>query len=198
MNKSNNIPAHPLTVTTHDGAFHPDEVIACAFIKRALNVEITRTRDNDVILASDFKIDVGGVHNPEMGQYDHHQMKEGDEHYGKSAAGLLYATMGLSTPDLDAFVSHLDNRDTRAKKGYESWDFTADEMVDTFYLQDNQHDLFCNAIIGLNHIDIHGKEQEEMFNTAVLSAEVYIQSIIDGKQFPDCSDLLELSNMNTD
>ena len=57
------------TVVTHDGSFHPDDVLAIASIKLFLNdepVEIIRTRDKERIIAADWAVDVGEEYDPDI------------------------------------------------------------------------------------------------------------------------------------
>ena len=65
-----------IKVVTHSGSFHADDVFAVATIQILLgvdNIEVTRTRDEEVILGADWVVDVGGVYEPESKRYDHHQ-----------------------------------------------------------------------------------------------------------------------------
>ncbi len=67
------------TVVTHDTAFHADEVIAVALLRQAgFQFEITRTRDPKILgeaIADNniLVLDVGGVYDPAMLNFDHHQ-----------------------------------------------------------------------------------------------------------------------------
>ncbi len=84
-------------LVTHNGKYHPDEIFACAVLelvldKQSIQYEIIRTRDEDVIKSSDYVFDVGGVYDPAINRYDHHQ-REGA---GKRADGIPYASFGLA------------------------------------------------------------------------------------------------------
>ncbi len=66
----------PLTIVAHDGTFHTDDVFACATLSLAFKdreIEIIRSRDEDVINEADIVVDVGGVYDPIAGRFDHHQ-----------------------------------------------------------------------------------------------------------------------------
>ncbi|MCB9812094.1 MYG1 family protein [Candidatus Nomurabacteria bacterium] len=87
------------TVVTHDGSFHPDDVLAIASIKLFLNdepVEIIRTRDKERIIAADWAVDVGEEYDPERRRFDHHQNglppRENDIPY--AAFGLVWKSYG--------------------------------------------------------------------------------------------------------
>ncbi|XP_002000341.3 MYG1 protein [Drosophila mojavensis] len=100
----------PLTIGTHNGTFHCDEVVACFMLKQLPeyeNAEIFRSRDDEALRAKcDIIVDVGGVFDHEKKWYDHHQLsfKEtfstvhpelGDEFDIRlSSAGLVYSFYG--------------------------------------------------------------------------------------------------------
>ena len=75
---------------THDGAFHADDVMACAlllFFKVIDRDKIIRTRDIGRIETCDFVCDVGGEYDAKRRRFDHHQ----HEYIGKqSSAGMIW------------------------------------------------------------------------------------------------------------
>ena len=59
-----------LTIGTHNGIFHSDEVVACAIlclVNSNMSIHILRTRDNEMLTLCNICVDIGG------GKYDHHQ-----------------------------------------------------------------------------------------------------------------------------
>ncbi|XP_065183012.1 MYG1 exonuclease-like [Sycon ciliatum] len=63
-------------IGTHNGKFHCDEVLACFMLRQLpeyANAEIVRSRDQTVLDTCDIVVDVGGVYDPSMQRYDHHQ-----------------------------------------------------------------------------------------------------------------------------
>jgi len=67
---------HMYTIVTHSGSFHADDVFSIAAFQMLLGIENTtfnRTRDEAVIAAADYVVDVGGVYNHVTKRYDHHQ-----------------------------------------------------------------------------------------------------------------------------
>jgi uncharacterized UPF0160 family protein len=79
-----------LTVATHSGPFHADDVLACALLRVFVDAEatVTRTREPEVIDQADVVVDVGGRYEPEAGRFDHHQAAyEGPF----SSAGMILA-----------------------------------------------------------------------------------------------------------
>jgi uncharacterized UPF0160 family protein len=84
------------SIVTHNGSFHADDIFACAVLslyleKKQQPFRITRTRDEDVINAADYVIDVGGVYDDEKNRFDHHQSGGA----GKRENGTPYASFGL-------------------------------------------------------------------------------------------------------
>jgi uncharacterized UPF0160 family protein len=81
-----------MIIATHSGKFHADDAWACAVLDILFpDSDIIRTRDQSLIDAADFAIDVGGTWEPASGRFDHHQK-------GFDAArqsGVPYASAGL-------------------------------------------------------------------------------------------------------
>jgi uncharacterized UPF0160 family protein len=110
----------PLLLATHSGSFHLDDCFAYAVLRLALGLRdpgpggdhrLLRTRDAAALAEADLVWDVGAVHDPAMGRYDHHQrgapVREEDG-MPFSAAGLVWRRYGEATvraalgPDADA------------------------------------------------------------------------------------------------
>jgi len=117
-----------LKVITHDTSFHADEVIAVALLRYAgYDIDLIRTR-NPTILATATAdpevavLDVGGIYDPAMLNFDHHQDME-----LKSAAGLVYEHFKSQICPLDAqpyferFISSIDVMDTNRDNIFEVW-----------------------------------------------------------------------------
>jgi len=187
-----------LKIGTHNGVFHSDELVAISMYRAYIedNVEIIRTRNPQELNSCDVKIDVGGEYAPTcssihvgdymsmtqfigysvLGDFDHHQFKEGDELYRLSSAGLIfkaltepmdtYCDMGecpwtdtvVSGPSqsLLNLVTAVDARDTRVE--YDKW-----QNVE--FCQDVTFDELFNSISSCNQLDIASKEQDDMFDT---------------------------------
>lgn len=84
-------------IVTHDGSFHADDVFACAVVTLYLNKKnqkfsIIRTRNPKIIEQADYVFDVGGVYDPTINRFDHHQKDTA----GKRPNGVLYASFGLA------------------------------------------------------------------------------------------------------
>lgn len=55
------------TIGTHDGAFHCDEAMGCWMLRQTERFKggrITRTRNEEALMALDVVLDVGGVYDP--------------------------------------------------------------------------------------------------------------------------------------
>ena len=64
------------TLGTHDGSFHADEVTACALLLLfdLIDMEgIVRTRDQKLLANCEYVCDVGGIYDPSIKRFDHHQ-----------------------------------------------------------------------------------------------------------------------------
>lgn len=152
-----------VTVATHDGIFHADEIFAIALLKRALpkqEIIIHRTRTVSEIAKCDFAIDVGGEHAPSDGRFDHHQ-----DPSLPSAFGLVYAAIGVGLDEhsdsfFAQFVRGIDIMDTAPNSG--------PAMTPEFRtLQD--------VISGFNR---PGQEQDAAFETALRFAEQILENEI--------------------
>lgn len=83
-----------ITVLSHSSKFHPDDIFAVATLLVYLKdkkVKIQRSRDMEVINKADYVVDVGGVYDPKLKRFDHHQIGGA----GKRDNGVPYAAFGL-------------------------------------------------------------------------------------------------------
>lgn len=85
-----------ITIVTHDGSFHADDVFALAaltiyFEKLNCRYQIIRSRDPEKISTGQIVLDVGGVYDPKIGRFDHHQRGGA----GSRENGIPYASFGL-------------------------------------------------------------------------------------------------------
>ncbi|HET8581447.1 MAG TPA: MYG1 family protein [Candidatus Paceibacterota bacterium] len=100
------------TIATHSGSFHADDAFAVAALTRFLApeaVRIVRTRDEAVIAAAEWALDVGGEHDPARHRFDHHQsgapIRENGIPY--AAFGLIWQHVGealAGSPEAAAIV----------------------------------------------------------------------------------------------
>lgn len=80
------------TIVTHDGKFHADEVFAVSALKLLEpDALLVRTRNLERIAKGDYVVDVGGVYEPAINRFDHHQQAGA----GVRGNGIPYAAFGL-------------------------------------------------------------------------------------------------------
>jgi uncharacterized UPF0160 family protein len=77
-----------LTVGTHSGTFHADDVLAFSLIRSFVDSEasVVRTRDRAQLDGCDVVVDVGGAFDPASMRFDHHQ---GSYQGPRSSAGMV-------------------------------------------------------------------------------------------------------------
>ncbi len=66
-----------IKIATHSGGFHADDVFSVATFQLLLgkeNIEVIRTRDDEVLATADYVVDVGRIYDHEAKRYDHHQV----------------------------------------------------------------------------------------------------------------------------
>jgi uncharacterized UPF0160 family protein len=105
-------------LVTHNGAFHADDVFACATISLILQkkdeiFEIIRTRDEKIIKEGDYVFDVGGIYDPEINRYDHHQRGGAGERENKipfSSLGLVWKKFGKELCGSEEIANRVDKR----------------------------------------------------------------------------------------
>lgn len=99
-----------VSIGTHSGMFHCDEILACYMLQQLPkyeNARIVRSRDADVLKDCDIVVDVGSEFDPEKSLFDHHQKTfvhtlgslrpEFAEKFSTvrlSSAGLIYTHFG--------------------------------------------------------------------------------------------------------
>jgi uncharacterized UPF0160 family protein len=116
------------SVITHDTTFHADDIIAVALLRHAgYSFELTRTRDAKRLAEATadketLVLDVGGVYDPAMLNFDHHQDRD-----LMSAAGLIYQHFkdeicpADAQPYFERFVASIDAMDTNRDNIYDLW-----------------------------------------------------------------------------
>lgn len=84
-----------ITIVTHSGSFHTDDVFAVATLQLLLeeknDITVIRTRDKKIIETADYVVDVGEVYDPNQNRFDHHQWGGA----GERGNGIPYASFGL-------------------------------------------------------------------------------------------------------
>ncbi len=82
-----------ILAVTHDDRFHADDVFASAVLQLVYgdDLEIVRSRKDDVIESADIAYDVGGIYDSKKSRFDHHQT----DGAGERENGIPYAAFGL-------------------------------------------------------------------------------------------------------
>lgn len=88
-----------ISIGTHDGNFHADEVLAVAILTTIFpNHVVYRSRDEDILSNLDILVDVGGIYDHDLRRYDHHLPNPPRDPNGHlySSAGLVWLHYGKS------------------------------------------------------------------------------------------------------
>lgn len=159
-----------MQVATHDGSFHADEVFAVAAIGLLHDpLEIVRTRDPERLAAADLRVDVGFRHEPEDGDFDHHQR---DFDLVRSN-GIGYASFGLVWRE---FGTQICGGDQEVAEAVESSLVQAVDANDTGQqimqsLIEGVRPMTVNAVIGGFNArwdeDLSADEERMRFDAAV-------------------------------
>lgn len=81
-----------ITIATHNGNFHADDVFSIAALKAIFpTFKLIRTRNLEIIGKADIVIDVGGEYDTDTGRFDHHQRGGA----GERENGIPYSSFGL-------------------------------------------------------------------------------------------------------
>ncbi len=97
------------SIGIHDGTFHADEVTACALLivfNLADVDKIVRTRDSEKLAVCEFVCDVGGVYDPSLKLFDHHQASYKGE---LSSAGMILKYLHHSRVLTEEMYTHLNH-----------------------------------------------------------------------------------------
>lgn len=138
----------PRSFGTHDGAFHADEVTACALLLIYDLIDrdkVFRTRDQKELENLEFVCDVGGIYDPSIKRFDHHQI----EYKGMmSSAGMILKYLlaqGLMEEDFYHYINKalvigidaIDNGQITQKLGHCSFSGVITNFVPCDYGMDS-------------------------------------------------------------
>lgn len=169
-----------ITIATHNGFYHADELFAVAtlkliFDKEGKNVEIIRTRDRELAFSCDYCVDVGREYDPAKNRYDHHQVDDNLIRENKipyAAFGLIWKHFG------DKLVSSKDIFDVIEQK-----------IVQPVDAMDNAVTLSTKNFEGINEYNIasaiyalsqyHGvdKLNESFYNCLTMCEQILVGEI---------------------
>jgi hypothetical protein len=122
MRDSDN-PMNYSLILTHPGGSHKDEFLACCVLLADSPVPVVRREPEaaDLTDPSIAVVDVGGIHEPELGNFDHHQFPK--DHPPMCSLSLVLRRLGLYE-DARAFCDWLEPAewlDTRGPQETSRW-----------------------------------------------------------------------------
>jgi uncharacterized UPF0160 family protein len=105
-------------LVTHNGAFHADDVFACATLelvleKRGERYKVVRSRDEADFARGDFVFDVGGIYDAEKNRFDHHQRGGAGVRENKipyAAFGLVWKHFGKEIISSESIYKEIDEK----------------------------------------------------------------------------------------
>lgn len=164
------------TIATHNGAFHADDVFGVAVLMGVFpSNTLIRTRDPKQIDAADFAVDVGGVWEPLIGRFDHHQRsfsgarpareKEGEmiEVVGYASAGLVWHEFGADYVRALATAKGFEIDEVSVAKIVRSVDGSLVQYID---LVDTGKESVAPGIYGLSallsQLNTHWMEEQSL------------------------------------
>ncbi|NLL29826.1 MAG: MYG1 family protein [Clostridiales bacterium] len=166
-------------IGTHNGKFHADEVIATAILKELFDVELTRTRDEEILKNLDIVYDVGG------GRFDHHGLNKRYRENGTpyAACGLIWEEFGkkllkfkrdsLSEEEIQSIFDYIDRSIIEG----------ADALDNGVWIDKTEIPLLhISAIIEkFNPLWNSNKDENEAFNEVVEFVRVILNNAIEHK-----------------
>lgn len=174
----------PRSFGTHDGSFHADEVSACALLLLEDLIDkdkIIRSRDPKLLNKCEYVCDVGGVYDPSIKRFDHHQV----EYKGElSSAGMVLAYLKEKEFFSQDFYRFLNNSLIRGVDAHDNGKILLKEGVCTF----------SHIISNFLPIDYNSKAKERFlaFIEAVTFAHEHIKRLRNRYIYTqNCRDIVE-------
>ena len=172
-----------INIITHNGIFHSDEVFAVAFLQflyQESKVIFERTREKEVIAKAQqnkdtFVLDIGGVYQKEMRNFDHHQKEYQGE---QSSFGLLIDSLPKhQVKSLFPYIDAFQYFKKQLVKPIDKWDNNTNGIIQIA----NHNDIYSlqRIINSFNQEIPFGLEQERAFVKAVDFAGSMIKKEID-------------------
>jgi uncharacterized UPF0160 family protein len=160
----------PKSCAIHDGTFHADEVVATVLLTIFEQIDedkIVRTRDLGKIEKSQFVCDVGGIYDPSIKRFDHHQM---DYEGSLSSAGMVLLFLKEETIISEKLYKYLNENVVMGIDAHDNGKSTC--QFGTFHLS--------NCISCFNPIDynVDDKERNIAFFKAFHFTKEIFQNIV--------------------
>lgn len=165
-------------IATHDGSFHPDDVLAVATIQLTLGdvpVSVIRTRNPEKIAQADWVVDVGNVYDPTTQRFDHHQngLPARENGIPYAAFGLVWRAYGETVCGSAAVAAEIEARLVQPIDA-------GDNGVSLYTLSDHQvqpYELF-SVISSFRPVWGSEHDMDEAFLEAVTFAKTLLEKII--------------------
>ncbi|EGD46583.1 metal-dependent protein hydrolase [Ruminiclostridium papyrosolvens DSM 2782] len=166
-------------VGTHSGRFHADEVMATAILKQVFEIELTRTRDPEILEKQDLIYDIGN------GEFDHHQLEKEYRDNGTpyAACGLIWRQFGRQA----ILTKHSEVSENEVEIIFRYVDAVLIEGIDAvdngIRTTENIIPTMCISSIigGYNPTWDSPESVDAAFNDAVGFAEDILKNLIDQK-----------------
>ena len=102
-------------VVTHSGSFDPDDVLSVTVVRMFLGdeqIQVVRSRDQEIIENADWVLDVGGVYDVATNRFDHHQngVPQRENGVPYSAFGLVWREYGLKVCGSQVIADEIEDR----------------------------------------------------------------------------------------
>ncbi len=203
MDKKNKI------LITHNGSFHADDVFACATLslileKQGQEFEIIRTRDEEVINSGDYVFDVGGIYDPELNRFDHHQKggagrrapngAEGENDIEYSSFGLVWKKFGKELCGLEEVAKILDQKLVAPIDAFDNgFDLVENKYeVTPYYIQ--HFFMVMHPATKEKHVN----NDEMFFKSVKIAREILLREIIHAEDTVLMEEILDQIYKNTE
>ncbi len=156
---------------THDGTFHADDVTACALLLLTGCIDkekVFRTRDPELLRRCEYVCDVGGLYEPALKRFDHHQV----DYIGPlSSAGMVLEYLKTSKLLPRKEADFLNNALIR---GIDAHDNGKDPQLPGYC-------LFSHVISNFNpiHYEASAEELYRAYVSAVEFTEGHLKRLLD-------------------
>ncbi len=155
-----------ITIVTHNGTFHPDDVFSIAtlflLLEDKYRVEVIRTRDFKLIEKADYVVDVGFIYDEKNNRFDHHQPSGAGFHknfdiplasfglvwnkFGEAVCGSLDIKEGIENK-LTVPIDALDNGIEISKSVFEGIrDYSILDVLSSFKDDNNIDQSFLKSV----------------------------------------------------
>lgn len=183
----------PRSFGTHDGTFHADEITACALLLLYDLIDkdkIYRTRSLEKLSSCEYVCDVGGIYDPTIKRFDHHQL----EYKGTlSSAGMILKyleTQGVISFEMYEYfnrsliigVDAVDNGLTTQKIGHCSFSGVITNFVPVHHDADEKI-LLDSFNCALDFVFGHLKRLNERFFYIKSCQEIVKEKMLTGKDY---------------